>query len=918
MDFRPYVRKHLPPLTVGREPEIVDELALHLADLYREARVTGLDHDAAFAQAVAALPAQVDAFARELESASRTLPAIIADRWRAADDRLPPPGARVRWRLLADLRHDVRYAVRMLARAPGFTLVVCLTLALGLGANAVIFSAVDAVLLRQAPVADPETVVGVYTASSNGRDPFSSSSYPDYVDLRASGALKDLAAFTSIAVVLDSGGISEPLTGELVSGNYFDLLGITLPQGRSFLPDEDRRGAPVRVVVVSHGAWTNRFGADPGAVGRTISLNGAAYTIIGVAPRGFTGPVLGRTPEIWAPMALQQELRPPSAGLRRELGSSDLLTVRVTRWLNLIGRLPEPAARPAARASADALAQRLEGQHPESNEGRRFTIVPLGEGPGLRASARPLLQLLTAAVVLVLLIACANVAGLLLVRAVSRRREVAVRMAVGAGRARLVRQWLTEAVVLGLLGSAAGLVLAWWGTPLLYEIGLPATVSAGITARVFLFTLAVALGSALLFGLAPIVQTVRRNTVVALRDEGGAVASGARAAKLRGGFVVLQVALSLMLLVGAGLFLQTLRNATQVELGYDVDRILLGDLNLDVRGYQAAAGPAVYTQVLDRMNALPGVTAAGAARVTVLSGAARTINVSTDGLPVSRDNSNALNVRANVVSDRYLDALGIRVTRGRGFLPTDVTGAPRVAIVSDSLAARLHPGVDPVGRSVVTGNDPRQIVGVVPDTVYRSSIERNPPPVIYLPLAQNYESGVTLHLRVSGDPLGHVTAVRRALREVDPQLVLARPRTLRDEFATSVADQRLLATLIGLFGAVAVVLAAIGLYGVMSHLAGQRTAEIGIRMALGAEPASILRLMLRDGLVLVGIGVGLGLAGSIWGVRYVEGQLFEVQPTDLTTFAVVVVALVLVTAAACIVPARRAMRVQPAVALRSA
>ncbi len=571
----------------------------------------------------------------------------------------------------------------------------------------------------------------------------------------------------------------------------------------------------------------------------------------------------------------------------------------------MIGRLSEPSALHRPSGSLDTLASSLEQQYPQSNRGRRYAVVPFGEGPGVRTSARPLLRLLSGAVLLVLLIACANVAGLLSVRAVSRRREVAVRIAVGAGRARLVRQWLTESVVLALLGSFGGLLLAWWGAPLLYQVGLPSTVEVAMNGRVFLFTLVVAVASGILFGLA------------ALRDQGGAVTGSASASKWRGGFVVLQVALSLMLLIGAGLFLRTLRNATAVDLGYDVDRVLLADLNLDVRGYSAEAGQVTYVAILDRLNALPGVVDAGAARVTVLSGAARTMNVSTDSLPVAPDNRNALNARANVISDGYLTAMGIPIRQGRNFTASDRPGAPRVTIVSQALASRLHPGTDPVGRMVMLGDDPLQIVGVVPDTIYRSTTEQSPPPFLYLPVTQNYESGMTLHVRTAAEPLGELAAVRRALREVDTQLVLGRPRTLRDELTVSVADQRLMARLIGLFGLVALILAAIGLYGVMTHLASRRTTEIGVRMALGAEPSSILRLLLNDGLRLVATGCVLGVAGAFAGVRLVRAQLFGVDALDPLTFVTVCATLLLVGAAACLLPAWRAMRIDPIIALRT-
>ena len=498
--------------------------------------------------------------------------------------------------MFADLRRDLRYAVRMLARTPGFTVVICLTLALGIGANAVIFSAVDAVLLQRAPVSDPASLVSIYTTSSDGRDPFSTTSYPDYMDLRDSGVLQGVAVFASVPFVLQGSGGAESVPGELVSGNFFDVLRVKVLLGRTFSADEDRAGAPVRVVVLSHEMWTNRFGAEPSTVGRTITLNGNAYTVVGVAPRGFTGPILGRAPEMWAPAALQPELRPPSAGLRRSLGGSNMLGTRGPRWLNVIARLAPGSTAASIASAAAVVAARLQTAYPATNRGRGFTVVALGEGPGVRSSTRPMLRLLSGAVVLVLLIACANVASLLLARAVSRRREIAVRTAVGAGRGRLVRQWLTESVLLAVFGSLGGLFIAWWGGPLLYQFGIPESVPLGVTSRVFLFTLSIAVGSGLLFGLAPVLQTTRRNTIDALRDEGGAVASGAGAMRMRSLFVVAQVALSLMLLVGAGLFLRTLRSAASVDLGYDVDRILLADINMDVRGYsQAPARPRTGT-----------------------------------------------------------------------------------------------------------------------------------------------------------------------------------------------------------------------------------------------------------------------------------------------------------------------------------
>ena len=382
--------------------------------------------------------------------------------------------------------------------------------------------------------------------------------------------------------------------------------------------------------------------------------------------------------------------------------------------------------------------------------------------------------------------------------------------------------------------------------------------------------------------------------------------------------MVFQVAVSLMLLVGAGLFLRTLRNAHAVDLGYGLDSTLVADINLDVRGYSQPAGQVAYRQILERLEATPGVAAAGASRVTVLSGGARTVSVSVDGRPVAPDGSNGLDVRVNVISDGYLDALGIPLLRGRHFTAADGPTSVRVAIVSRSLAARLWPNDDPIGKQLMTGNTPATVVGLVPDTVYRNALEREPPPFFYLPLAQNYESGVTLHVRAAhGDPLALLPFLRAAVRHVDPAIAIARPQRLRNLFDQSIASQRMMATLVGLFGSIALVLASVGLYGVMAHLAGQRRTEIGIRLALGARPTTILSLILGEGLRLVAMGAVIGLAAALAASRLLESQLYGVSPTDPLTFAAVCLLLAVVAIFACLIPARRAMRVDPAVALRN-
>ncbi len=470
--------------------------------------------------------------------------------------------------MLSDLGRDVRYAIRSLLRTPTFTVTVIVTLSLGLGANAVIFSAVDAVLLRDAPVSNPDSLVNVFTTSGNNR--YSSSSYPDYFDLRDSGTFAALAAYTPVSITLDAKGTPEPLAGQLVTGNYFEALGVNAAVGRGLVPDDDRIGAPVRVAVISHALWQRVFNSDHSAIGQTVRFNSNPYTLIGVAPPGFVGPTVGVATDVWVPTALQPEVDPPSAAVRRARGHSAIFDLRRSRGLSLVGRLPRGTSIAQAASRADVISSRLETVYPETNRNRRFTVVPIGEGRGLRVAARPILRPLSGAVLMVLLVACVNVASLLLARAVSREREVAVRMAIGAGRARLIRQWLTESVLLGILGALGALFVAGVGTPLLHAFVIPEAVDLSLNARVLGFTLAAGVGSGLLFGLAP-ASALRPSTTAALRDR-GTVASGARVTWLRGAFVILQIAISLVLLVGAGLFLRTLENAYSVDLGYQVEK----------------------------------------------------------------------------------------------------------------------------------------------------------------------------------------------------------------------------------------------------------------------------------------------------------------------------------------------------------
>jgi putative ABC transport system permease protein len=815
------------------------------------------------------------------------------------------------------MKQDLRYAIRTLLRAPGLAATIIATLALGIGATAVIFSAVDAVLLRDAPVADPDTLVDVYTTS--GSTAYSRSSYPDYFDLRDSGTFASLAAYTEVPLTLEANDQPEPVAGELVSGNYFEVLGIKIPFGRPFSPDDDRIDSPVRVAVISHALWQRVFNSDRSLIGRTIRLNSNPYTLIGVAPPGFGGPLVEVATDVWIPTALQPEVDPPAAAVRRSRGHSAIFDLRRSRGLRMVGRLPRGGSIDQMTSRAEVVSSRLESAYPNTDRDRRFTLTPLGEGRGLRVATRPILRQLAGAVMLVLLVACMNVASLLLARAISREREVAVQIAMGASRARLARQWLTESVLLGILGSIGALLVTRLSTPLLHAFVIPEAVDLSVNARVLSVTLVVGVGSGLLFGLAPVLQALRPGRTEALRNR-GSVANGTHAARMREAFVILQIAVSLVLLVGAGLFVRTLENAYSVEVGYRVDQTLVATVNLQAHGYfeggsrGAGAGLVLYEQILSRVEALPGVVAASAARMTVLSGNARFTDISTDGRPI--ESRNALGVRANVVSRRYFETMDIPILQGRSFNAADGPQTTRVTIVTKSLADRIWPNQDPIGKPLRDPANELQVIGVVPDTVYTSTLESDRPPTYYLLLAQNYESAVTLHVRAASNPMALVPAIRDAVRQVDRQVAVERPQLLSAVLDRTLSSQRMMATLVGLFGALALLLAVLGLYGVMAHAATQRTPEIGIRLAMGAQPCSVVSLLLRQGLRLLGIGAAIGLTGALMGTRYIEAQLFGVTPTDLLTFIVGCVALAIAGLTASVIPALRAMRVDPASALR--
>jgi len=831
------------------------------------------------------------------------------------------------------LWQDLRYGVRVLLKSPGFTAVAVLSLALGIGANTAIFSLVNAVLLRPLPVAEPAALVFLFCGVRNS--PYSVVSYPDYVDFRDQNKVfSGLATYSGIGLSLNAADQTELVSGAIVSGNYFDVLGVRAALGRTFLPEEDQTPGTHPVTVISHGLWQRRFGGDPNVVGQHLTLNGRAFTVIGVAPAGFNGTDLGETNDLYVPMMMQALVRPPRGGYSGEM-NPDLLSRRGAGWLGVIGRLKPGVKIEQAQAEIATIARQLEQAYPDSNRDRIATLFPVSKGdPQSRGTLLSVAGLLMGVVGLVLLIACANVANLLLARASGRRKEVSIRLALGASRGRLVRQLMTESVLLALLGGVVGLLLALWTVDVLKRFPppanfLPFAFDFSVEGRVLGFTLLLSVLTGLIFGVAPALQASKPDLVPALKDESPALHQGSRRLALRNLLVIAQVALSLTLLIGAGLFLRSLRQAQSIDPGFNPEHVLVAPLNINLLRYTKPQGVEFYRQVVERVEALPGVQSASLARVLLLSGSGRTNSVmiegqngpdresrgeGTGGGAEVANNTTA----ANVVGLKYFQTMGIGLLRGRDFTAQDRDGAPGVVVINETFAKRYFPGQDPLGKriSLRGARGPwLEVVGITRDSKYRTLGEA-PAPFVHLPLLQNHETGMTLHVRTGVDPAALIPAVRREIQALEKNLPATEIRPLTELISRSLFPARVGAALLGVFGLLALLLASVGLYGVMSYSVSRRTREIGIRMALGAERRDVLRLVLTEAMTLVAVGVGVGLTLAAAVTRLLAGFLYGVSATDPTTFAGITLLLAGVALFASLIPARRAMRVDPMVALR--
>jgi predicted permease len=816
-------------------------------------------------------------------------------------------------RLEDELFQDLRVGLRLLLKNPGFTLTAALTLALGIGVNTALFSMLNALLLRPlGGVAEPERLVQVGRQYPD-KNYLSDSSYPDYVDYREQNTvMSGLAVLAPTAFHLSTGPEAERVEGELISGSYFDVLGVRAAHGR-LITSADERGFDANlVVVISYRLWQRRFGGAPGIVGQTIRLDGRDFTVVGVASQDFDGTKVGAPRDVWAPLLTLRQTDPKTAARFDQ---------RRPSWLEVFARLKPGVTIEQARAEFSTIVERLKHTFPEAYGNAGAGVEPgLGRDIEARRELRRFAYVPFAGVGIVLLIACANVAGLLLARAAVRQKEIGIRLALGAGRVRIVRQLLTESLTLACAGGAAGLVMGVWLTAGLRSLlpdrvlFLSFTLDFGVDWRVFTFTLAVAALTGVLFGLIPALQASRPDLVPTLK---GARRTGPDHGRtgVRGALVVAQVSLSLVLLIAAGLCLKTLRNARAIDTGYEIARVLTARIDLGKQNYNQAQGQIFQQQLIERFEALPGVQAAGLAVTLPLNDGRWE-----DAVYPEEDGNRRVQTFQNIVSPRYLETLNIPVLLGRQFTEHDGETAPRVVITNQTLARRIWPNESPLGKRLALrmGPDARQmveVIGVARDIKGRNLFDP-PGPMLYLPLLQHHQPNAVLHMRTSVEPEQLISAMRREVAALDRNLPVYSVRPLADHLTATLTPQRLLAHLITGFGLLALLLAGVGLYGLLACTATQRTREIGIRMALGAQSGAVVRLVVAQGMKLAVLGVGLGLAAAFGVTRLMKGLLFGVSALDPLTFASVALLLVVVALLACYLPARRSASTDPLAAIR--
>jgi len=809
------------------------------------------------------------------------------------------------------LFHDLRFGFRRLVKTPGFAIIAVLSLALGIGANTAIFSLVNLILFRPLPVANPQEVVSVSPVGKDGA--LAAFSYPNYIDFRdRNEVLSGLLVSRFVVVSMSRNGNNEKVWGNLVTGNYFDVLGVKPALGRSFLPEEDKTRLSHPVVVISHSLWQTRFGGDPSVVDSDVLINGMKFKVIGVAPAGFKGTEVIYTPDIYAPFATQKWIEP----------ESDYLDKRDESNMFAVGRLKPGVSVAQAEASLNLLAAQLAKDFPNENEGMMIEVIPPGfVVPQFRNAMLGVSAALMGLVALVLLIACANLANLLLARASERGKEIAIRLSIGAGRARIVRQLLTESIMLAVAGGLVGIALAGWIIDSIMAlkppIAIPITLELHVDWRVLIFSMIVSVITGVLFGLVPALQATKPDLIPALKD--AASQSGVHRSLLRNSLVVAQIAVSLLLLIAAGLTLRALQRLRVMNPGFNPENVLMMNFDLKLQGYQTDAGAQLRKQLLNRVESLPGAQSASITGFMPLSMNYSGTAILIEGRPQERG-VNAPSAMQAGVGLKYFETIGTPLVAGRDLTEQDQEGKTRSAVVNETFVRKFFPGANPIetalGKQFRTSpeNQPWQIAGVAKDGKYWT-IGEDPQAFVWFPIGDQLSYNYLL-VRTNAKPETLISAIRAEFRNIDPNLPVTDVKTLTEHMSLSLFPARAFASLLSAFGLLALTLAAIGIFGVMSYAVSQRTREIGVRMALGAGAKDIFKLIIGRGLSLTMIGVGVGLALAVVGTRFLSSLLYNVSAVDPLAFVGVTLLLVAVAFLACYFPARRAMKTDPIVALR--
>lgn len=806
------------------------------------------------------------------------------------------------------LWQDLRFGIRTLIKSPGFAIVALLTLALGIGANSAIFSVVNAILLRPLAYKNPEQLVMINHnyIKINLKASVSAFGYKHYCDNAKS--FESIAAMTGWAANLTGEGEPERLTGQSVSANFFQTLGAEASKGRTFATGEDTEGKN-RVVVLSHGFWQRRFGGDPNVLNKTLSLNGENYTVVGVMPEGFQfGRELGMIIDLWRPIVFTPDQLSPNS--------------ITNEFLMVIGRLRQGVTQEQAQTEMKSIAANLRQQYMQGADATNWDLLLTSFRELIVGDIRLMLWIVMLVVGFVLLIACANVANLLLARAAARQKEIAVRTALGAGRWRIIRQLLTESVLLSVVGGAFGLLIGYWGVKALISLNadrIPRANEISLDWKVMLFTFGVSILTGVLFGIVPAIQTTKTDLHETLK-EGGRSAAAATKHWVRSVLVVAEIALALAVLVGAGLLVKSFMRVQEVNPGFNPQGLLTMSVSLpDFKYSEAPQRANFYKQLINDVSALPGVQSAGAVSVLPLSGQGSSGSFRIEGRDVPRGQSPPHGARWAATPD-YFKTMGIPIIRGRYFEERDTADGKQVVIIDQALATKYWPNEDPLGKRMVfegTRDNPnwREIVGIV-GHVKHTDLEGESRAQYYIPHQQRAQPGMTIVVRTTGDPNALASAARNAVRNLDRELPVFRVRTMDQFVADAMAQRRFALLLIGIFAGLALLLAAIGLYGVMAYSVTQRTHELGLRMALGAQAGDVLKLVVKQGMLLAGIGLGIGIVGAFFLSRLMKTLLFNVSATDPVIFAAIAATLAAVALLACFFPARRATKVDPMVALR--